>query len=423
MTEVPVFEVEIDGIASSGAGVGRLPEGRAVFVHRTAPGERVRIRLTEEKKRWARGRLVEILEASSERRAAPCPHYDRCGGCTLEHLEYASQLRWKGRIVADALERIGGLSAEVPPVDPSPREFGYRSRVTLTLRRLGGDRVVAGFHELGRPGRIVDLGGECLLPDPAISRVWEGIREGWGPGARALPAGRELRLTLRSLEEGVLLVIEGGTGEGDLVELLRRVDGLVAAWRVDDGGSRAVAGPEVLTESFLGEAVEIRGSVFLQVNRAAGEGLQRRLLEVVGDPADLDVVDAYCGLGVLGRLLARRGARVVGIESDPEAVRGARADASPRQEIVDGPVEVELPGTLPADLVLLNPPRQGLDDRVPEILVASTVERLVYVSCDPATLARDLKRLSPTYRVRSVEAFDLFPQTAHVEVVTVLERA
>lgn len=423
MTESSSVDVEIDGIASSGAGVGRLPEGRAVFVHRTAPGERVRIRLTREKKRWAEGRLVEVLDESPERREAPCPHYDRCGGCTLEHLEYETQLRWKGRIVSDALERIGGISREPPEVVPSPQEFHYRSRITLTLRRLGGDRVVAGFHELERPGRIVDIGEDCLLPESAIAGVWGRMRRHWGPGARALPSGKELRLTLRSLDPGVLLVVEGGRGAGDLPALLGRVEGLVAAWRVDDAGVRHVAGLDVVGDRFLGEDVEIRGSAFLQVNRAAGEALQGRLLDRVGDPDGLHVVDGYCGLGVVGRILARRGARVTGIELDPEAVRGARADAEAGQQIVEGRVEEELTDRLPADLLVLNPPRHGLDEALPEILSASTVPRILYVSCDPATLARDLGRLAPTYRVRSLEAFDLFPQTAHVEVLAELERS
>lgn len=422
MSPTDLVDVEIDGISSEGAGVGRLPDGRAVFVHRTAPGETVRIRLTEEKKRWARGRLVQVLDEAPERREAPCPHYDRCGGCSLEHLGYEAQLHWKGRIVADALARIGGIDAPVPEVVPSPRRLRYRSRITLTLRRIGDSRVVAGFHEIERPGRIVDVGGECLLPEPEIARVWDRLREAWGPGARALPAGRELRLTLRSLAEGVLLVIEGGRGRGDLPELVRRVEGLVAVWRVNEDGSRRVVGPEMLTEEFLGEGVEIRGSAFLQVNRAAGEALQHRLLDRIGDPTGLRIVEAYCGLGVVGRFLARGGARVTGIEMDAEAARGARAGSATGQEIVEGRVEDRLPEALPADLVILNPTRTGLHEEIPSILTESAPSRIVYVSCDSATLARDLDRLSSRYELRVLEAFDLFPQTAHVEVVADLGR-
>ena len=414
--------VDIHGLSSEGAGVGRLPDGRAVFVHRTAPGEKARIRVTEEKKRWARGRLLEILEEAPERREAPCPHYDRCGGCTLEHLEYEAQLRWKGQIISDALQRIGGLDAPVPDVVPSPKRIRYRSRVTLTLKRIGDSRVVAGFHELERPGRILDLGGECLLLEPEIARVWDRLRASWGPGARALPAGRELRLTLRSLAEGVLLVVEGGKGRGDIEALVEQVEGLVAVWRVDEAGSRRVVGPEMLTEEFLGEGVEIRGAAFLQVNREAGEALQRRLLERIGDPAGLQIVEAYCGVGIVGRHLARKGARVTGIEMDAEAVRGARAGAPDGQTIVEGRVEERLAELLPADLVLLNPPRTGLHDDIPQILGKDPPPRVVYVSCDPATLARDLDRLSCSHELRGLEAFDLFPQTAHVEVVADLGR-
>lgn len=422
MTASHGVEVEVHGIASGGAGVGRLPDGRVVFVHRTAPGERVRVRITDEKKRWAKGQVVELLERAPERREAPCPHYDRCGGCTLEHLSYPAQLRWKGRIVADAMERIGGHPVEPPEVRPSPTELRYRSRVTLTLRRLGQGRVVAGFHELDRPDRIVDLDGECLLPVPEVGAVLDRLRTDWGSNAGLLPGGDELRLTLRRVREGVILVISGGRGRGDPETLLERVDGLVAVWRQEEsGGSRCIAGRSDTTERFMGAVVPVRGSVFLQVNREAGEAVQRRALELVGEPGGRRIVDAYCGLGIGGRLLAERGARVTGIELDRDAVRGARSGAPDGFEVLRGPVEDRLPDALPAEVVILNPPRTGLHDRVPDILLESSPSRIVYVSCDPATLARDTGRLAGGYRLEELDAFDLFPQTAHVECVAAFD--
>lgn len=414
-------EVRVHGIGAGGAGVGRLPDGRVVFVHRTAPGERARIRVTSEKKSWARGRLVEIIDRAPERREPPCPHYDRCGGCTLEHLTYPAQLHWKGRILADALERIGGLSVDPPEVRASPREVRYRSRITLTLRRPEGDRVVAGFHELEEPDRIVDLGGECLLPDPEIGTVLDRLRDAWGPGARLLPAGEELRLTLRRVREGVVLVVSGGRGSGDPDSLLDRVEGLVSIWRNGEAGSRRLAGREEVTERVLGEVVPVRGGAFLQVNREAGDALHRRVLELLDPPAGRRIVDAYCGVGVVGRILARGGARVTGIELDPDAVRCARRGAPEGLDVLEGAVEDRLSETLPADVVLLNPPRTGLHDRIPEILLRSGPPRVVYVSCDPATLARDAKRLAEGYGLATLDAFDLFPQTAHVESVAVFE--
>ena len=422
MTGHDGVEVEVHGIAAGGAGVGRLPDGRAVFVHRTAPGERVRIRLTEEKKRWARGRVVEIVRAAPERREAPCPHYDRCGGCSLEHLRYAAQLHWKGRIVADAMERIGDNPVNAPPVRPSPRQHRYRSRVTLTLRRENGGKVVAGFHALEDPGRIVDLGGECLLPESEVARVLDRLRAAWGPGAALLPSGEELRLTLRRVREGVILVVEGGRDGGRPRELLERIEGLVAVWTKDGSGrARCAAGTEETTESFLGRVVPVRGTAFLQVNREAGEAVLRRALEAVGDPSGRRIVDGYCGLGVGGRLLAEEGGRVTGIELDGEAVRGARRDAPEGFRVLQGTVEERLAEALPADVVMLNPPRTGLHRRIPEILADARPRRVVYVSCDPATLARDTERMAAAYRLTELEAFDLFPQTAHVECVAVFE--
>ncbi len=413
--------VEITGIAAGGAGVGRLADGRAIFVHRTAPGDLAEVRVVEEKRSWARGELVRLQRSAPERRPAPCPHYDRCGGCTLEHLEYSAQLAAKARIVADAFQRIGGLEVEAPEVVPSPAEFRYRNRVSFTLLRLGGDRVVAGFHEIGRPARIVDITEACLLPEPAIAKVWGHLRTAWGPNAQRLPSGRRLRLTLRASAGGeVALVIDGGFTVGRPNELLRDVPGLAAIWHRPAGrGSplRLIAGREELSESWEDEEVGVSGAVFLQVNRGAAALLEGYVLDRAGDVDGLRVVDAYCGVGMHARRLAREGARVVGIELDEAAVEAARAAAPEGATFLAGRVEDLLGDALPADLVILNPPRAGLEATVPERLRAQPPDRLLYISCNPATLARDVSRLGPGFRVESIRCFDLFPQTSHVETV------
>jgi 23S rRNA (uracil1939-C5)-methyltransferase len=421
--------VEIHGIAAGGAGVGRLPDGRAVFVHRTAPGEEVDIRLLEEKGRWARGEVVGVRRESEARRPPPCPHYDRCGGCTLEHLQYDAQLRAKREIVVEALRRIGGIEVEpreapALAVIPSPLEFRYRNRVSFTLLRMVGNRVVAGFHEINRPGRVVDITGACLLPEPAIGAAWSRLREEWGVGAHRLPSGRQLRLTLRGSAAGeVVLVVEGGYGPGRPEELLARVPELTAIWHRPTGkGSRLtlVAGREVVAESWADEEVGLSGAVFLQVNRGAAALLEAYLAELAGEVRGVRIVDAYCGVGLLARRFAREGATVVGIELDEAGVAEGRGVGPPGVEFVVDRVEVALPAALPAELVIVNPPRTGLDPAVPEALRAASPKRLIYVSCDPATLARDLARLGPGFQVRSLRCFDLFPQTAHVETVVEL---
>jgi 23S rRNA (uracil1939-C5)-methyltransferase len=416
--------VEIRGIGAGGAGVGRLPDGRAVFVHRTAPGEVVETRVVEEHRRWARGVAVRVVREAPDRRVAPCPHYDLCGGCTLEHLSYPAQLRAKATIVAEALRRIGGLDVDIPEVVPSPAEFRYRNRVSFTLIRLGGGRVVAGFHELERPGRIVDITEACLLPEPAIGEVWGQLRAEWGEDAHRLPSGRRLRLTLRASAEGeVALLVEGGYAPGRAEELVSRIPRLAAVWHRPGGGEEApvlLAGREALAETWADEEVGLSGAVFLQVNRGAAQRLEAYVQELAGEVAGRRVVDAYCGIGLHSRRLARKGAEVVGIELDARAVEIARASAPAGAHYIAGRVEEHLAQALPADLVILNPPRAGLDAAVPAALAERPPARIVYVSCDPATLARDLGRLAPRFGIGSVRCFDLFPQTAHVETVVEL---
>jgi 23S rRNA (uracil1939-C5)-methyltransferase len=444
-------DVRVRAIAAGGAGVADLPDGRVAFVHRTAPGDRARVRITAEKRSWAKAELVAVGQPGPGRRPAPCPFYERCGGCTLEHLAYSEQLRWKGRIVADALGRIGRIDVPPPAVEPSPQELRYRNRVTFTLRRLagptraargavppprvatgghgpsGGTRVVAGFHELDHPERVLDLTGSCLLPEEPIARVWDALRAAWGGGAERLPAGPRLRLTLRTVAEGVVLVVDGGSGSWAPDALLRDVHGLVAIWH-QGGGARApllVAGSARAHELWLGEPVRPGARAFLQVNRGAAERLHAAVMAAAvpwdRSAAGLSVVDAYCGVGVYGRTLARAGARVTGIELDPEAAAAARAGAPEGFRVIEGAVEARLGDALPAALAILNPPRTGVDERVTTQLSASSVERVIYVSCDPATLARDLGRLAG-YTLAGLHAFDLFPQTAHVETVAVLRR-
>ncbi|MGH7475005.1 MAG: class I SAM-dependent RNA methyltransferase [Longimicrobiales bacterium] len=413
--------VEITGIGSGGAGVGRLPDGRAVFVHRTAPDDVARVRVTLSKPRWARAELVQLEHASPQRRPAPCPFYDRCGGCTLEHLTYQAQLAVKSAIVAEALARIGGLAVTAPQVAPSPCEFRYRNRVSFTLLRFGR-RVIAGFHEIHRPARVIDIDGRCRLPEPALAQAWDALRSGWGDAAARLPAGERLRLTLRATLGGdASLLIDGGDNDGAPDELLENVPQLRAIWGRPHAGARTrlLAGDTELDEDWDGETIRLGAAAFTQVNRAAAERLERFVIERALAEQTSQVVDAYCGIGLHARRLAARGVRVTGIEVDPEALSEARRGA-PSATFLEGRVEDLLPRTLPADLVILNPPRAGLHARVPGFLIERPPRRLLYVSCDPATLARDVQRLAPTFAVRAVACFDLFPQTAHVESVAEL---
>ena len=421
MIESPV-SLRIRGIGAGGVGVADLPDGRVVFVPRTAPEDLVMVRVVQEKERWARGEVEEILEEGSGRIKAPCPSYDACDGCSLQHLAYEDQLHWKGRIVGDALRRIGGLSVDDPEVVASPVELQYRNKITIIFRRLSGGRVVAGFHDRRNRKRILDMGTECLLPEKALVELWGALRGNWGQGGRNLPSGRELRLTLRVGEGGGALLIRGGKGDGAPLELLKDVPGLTSIWREERGGKvRHLAGEKALEMSWLDSRIEVTGGAFVQVNQKAGELLQRHVMELAGSLAEKSVVEGYCGAGFRGKKLARAGATVVGIELDPQGVSEARRDAPPSFQVVEGKVENTLADHLPVDLLLLNPPRSGLDSMIPELLRNHPTRQVIYVSCDPATLARDLKRMGEGYEVMGLRSFDLFPQTGHVETVVSLQ--
>jgi 23S rRNA (uracil1939-C5)-methyltransferase len=337
-------------------------------------------------------------------------------------MEYDAQLAAKSAIVADALARIGGIDVDAPIVVASPKQLGYRNRVSFTLVRLRDGSVRAGFHELERPDRVLDIDESCLMPEPAVSEAWGAIRRAWGKGASRLPSGTRLRLTVRATAAGrSSLLVQGGYGPGRPDELLARVSSLDAIWHQPGATDVPVllAGTADLSESWQGEDLSLGGAMFLQVNREAAALLDEYVIAIAGDVSQRTVVDAYCGVGLHARRLARLGANVSGIELDAQAVSEARR-AVPDARFTAARVEDALPSMLPADLVIVNPPRTGVAEDALAALRERPPARIIYISCDPATLARDLGRLRPSFELKSLRCFDLFPQTSHVESVAEL---
>jgi 23S rRNA (uracil1939-C5)-methyltransferase len=320
-------------------------------------------------------------------------------------------------VVADTLRRIGHLQIETPQVERSPHEFHYRNRASFTLLRAGG-RVIAGYHVLENPGRILDVDERCLLLEPSLTAAWRALRDCWGPQAALLPAGARLRLTLRTAAAGCSLLIEGGQGRGQPEAILDAVPGLRSIWSRRDAAdrSRRIAGAAALDEHWGVETIALRGGVFVQVNRAMAAHLEAYVLERAGSVQGRRVVDAYSGSGAYTSRLMRAGAHVTGIEMDADATAEAAARL-PDARFLVGPVEKLLPQVLPADIVIANPPRAGMHHDACNALRATPPRQLLYVSCDPATLARDVARLGPAFAIASIRCFDMFPQTAHVETV------
>jgi 23S rRNA (uracil1939-C5)-methyltransferase len=404
--------VRIERIAAGGDGVGRLADGRTVFVPRSAPGDTVRLRDVTRQARFARARIAAIEEASPDRAAPACPHYvaDECGGCQLQHLALPVQQRVRRGIVGDALRRIGRLDVPDPPLEPSPQAWRYRSRVTLHASGSGG-RI--GYHRLGRPGDIFAL-DECHLASDAVTGLWQGVRH----HRRLLPEGLA-DLTLRESRDGTRHVLarnaapQAWSRGGELARALV-ADGVAATvWWQPPGGVARVMG---------GEGVE-GGSVFEQVHPAMGDRLRAHAVERLGPTEGAHAWDLYAGIGEATVLLREGGATVESVERDRRAVALAARRLGDGARPVAGAVEEVVGSLRQPDLVLTNPPRGGMDPRVTARLAERPPARLAYVSCDPATLARDLGRLGAAMRLVEVTAFDLFPQTAHVETVAILERA
>jgi 23S rRNA (uracil1939-C5)-methyltransferase len=396
--------LDIESIAAGGDGVARH-EGLVVFVPRTAAGDRVVARVTK-KGRLARG-VVERLERASGDRVAPeCPHYerDRCGGCQLQHISLAAQREAKRAIIRDSMRRIGRRDVPLPELRGGERAWRYRRKLTLALRR-DGTRWRAGLHAFDDPGRVFAL-DDCLIADERLIAIW---KEVLAAHAR-FPDAVALRGSARLLGERAALVMEGGIAWREHAEFFAGVPSLAALWWKPEGGARRLLHDRR-------ERAE-PGASFAQVNPEMAERLAAFTVDAVMAHAPATVVDAYAGAGDVAVALAGRGVRVTAIELDEEASRWSASLLSGESRAVQARVEDALAAVLPADVVLLNPPRAGVDARVTALLAAGAaqVRAIVYVSCDPATLARDVARLGG-WRVARLTAFDLFPQTAHVETV------
>ena len=405
--------VRIDRIAGGGDGVGRLADGRAVFVPRTAPGDEVEIVLAKSAARFARGRVARILEAGPGRVEPACPHYERdgCGGCQLQHLAPDGQREARRSIVGDAIRRIAKLPLDVDPsLEPAASPWGYRAKITLA--RGGGGKT--GYHSLDG-GPVFELEA-CHLAAPALNALWGRLRGARRHWPRALE-----RLVLRlDRQAGEHLVFE--TGPGPIWNGGRGLHRDVAAeapltvwWRPSGGAARAMAGAETAYPA----------TAFEQVNPAMGDRVRSRAIEALGEVNGRRVWDLYAGIGETSTRLAQAGAVVQSVEWDRGALAVAeelQRDFGRRIDRVAGAVELVVGSLGSPDLVVTNPPRTGMHREVVAELARRRPDRIVYISCDAATLARDLGGLAG-YRLAGLEAFDLFPQTAHVESVAILERA
>lgn len=405
-------ELTLDGIAQGGEGVGRW-QGRVVFARGGLPGEQVRVQLTERRDAYARGTVTAVLAPSPERAPLRLPNADHM---PWQHIAYQAQLRFKRQILADQLAKFGGLS-DVPVADTLPVSEPWHYRNAARLHAQHGQ---IGYHAADSRALQPITADPLLLPllNEALAALQEVLR----------PDDGLTQVVMRASETHGY-VVAALHGSGDLRPLAQR-------WRT---ACSALAGvvlprpPAIGADHSIEEIEEIsfrlQPGTFFQVNRAAARTLLRLIREGLGKYASGHLLDLYCGAGAFTLPLARHAAAVVGVEEHPAALADAEASAAANDvrnvHFITGPVERVLAGLDgPFATAVLDPPRRGCHPAALEALLRHAPTRIVYVSCHPATLARDLKALvAGGYRVASVQPVDLFPQTAHIESVTVLTHA
>ena len=439
----------IHGYTAEGMGVGRTEEGMAVFVPGAAREDVLQVRLVKVLKHYAFGRIEEIVTPSPHRIAADCPAFGKCGGCDFRHLTYEEELWLKARRVHDAMTRIGGFDLPVPEITPSPRTAGYRNKGQFPVGRTA-EGTVFGFYR-SRSHQLIPLEACALQSEEACTLAKAVCR--WADEAGAAPYDEETHTGLlrhiyvRQGEAGLhltLVVREDKLPAPQLLidrcrEAVPALCGIVInandvpGNRVLGRDCRTLWGDGRLEDELMGNRFRLSPLSFYQVNHGQTENLYACAARLAAPDKETEALDLYCGVGTITLTLAGHCKHVVGVEIVPAAIEDAKENAA-RNRIENARFLCADAGTAAAKLaeegfrpgvIVVDPPRKGLDEAAVKAVCAMAPDRIVYVSCDCASLARDAKLLQAEggYVPTFVQAFDMFPRTANVETVALLEKA
>ena len=451
MKKNDLLQIKIEAMGNAGEGIGKI-DGYPLFVKDALPGDLAEVRVTKVKKTYAFARLERVLEASPERTEPRCPLHRRCGGCQIQALSYEKQLEYKEQKVREDLIRIGGFAD--PPVSPvlgMDEPYHYRNKAQFPFGRDREGRIVTGFYA-GRTHTIVP-GTDCAIGVPENKQILELIldfmeKHGIAPydetTGKGLLRHALIRKGFATGELMVCLVINGRSFPHveELADRLFEIPGMTSfSLNVNQKNTNVILGEEVIsvrgqtyiTDRIGGVSYQISPLSFYQVNPVQTEKLYRTALEYAGLTGGETVWELYCGIGTISLFLARGAGQVYGVEVVPQAVEDARrnADLNGITNVVFylGKAEEVLPEKyekdgIRADVIVVDPPRKGCDSACLETMLRMEPERIVYVSCDPATLARDLKILCADgrYELSKVQPVDMFPHTAGIENVAQLFR-
>lgn len=404
-----MHHVQLTNLVYGGECIGRLADGRAVFVPYGLPGEIVSIEIVEDKKRYARGKIVEIVQPSPERIQPRCGHFGVCGGCHYQHISYPAQLAAKKAILTDLHHRIAGI--ENPPVEdiePSQSPWFYRNSIQFHLSPDGR----LGYQKWGS-NQVVPI-NECYLPEEPLNELWPRL------DFEPLPDLEKIDLRLGSGDE-ILLALESSSAEMPEFE----VDLPLSAVHLSPAGLIVLAGDDHLGMEILGRPFKVSARSFFQVNTAQAEKMVNTLLEWLPVSKQTTMLDIYCGVGLFSAFFAPKVGRCIGIELSESACEdyAANLDEFDNVELYIGAAEKILPALgVKAQVAVLDPPRAGVDPLALDALVDIRPEVIAYVSCDPSTLARDTARLLKAgYQLERVKPFDLFPHTYHIESISLFK--
>ena len=440
--------ITVHGYTAEGMGVGRTDDGMAVFVPGAARGDKLEVLLVKVLKHYAFGKIQTVLEPSPHRVEADCPHFGRCGGCDFRHLTYEEELWLKARRVHDAMTRIGGFDLPVPPITGSPDIDRYRNKGQFPVGK-GETGTVYGFFR-SRSHQLIPL-SDCKLQSAESCALAAAVCR-WADEAGVAPydeerhAGILRHIYVRQGKAGLHLTLvvrkDNLPRETRLAELCREavpaLCGIVVNVNPDRGNRvlglscRTLWGDGRLEDDLMGNTYRLSPLSFYQVNHAQTENLYACAARWAAPDRDTEALDLYCGVGTITLTLADHCKTVMGVEIVPAAIEDARENAA-RNGIENARFLCADAGTAAAKLaaegfrpgvIVVDPPRKGLDEAAVKALCDMAPRRIVYVSCDCASLARDAKMLFAQggYRPVQVEAFDMFPRTANVETVALLER-
>ena len=444
-----IIEVNITGLGSSGEGVGKA-DGFTVFVHGALPGEKVSVKLFQVKKSYASGRILNILEESPQRVKPQCAFYEKCGGCQLQHLNYEGQLNVKRQQVKDAIERIGHITGcEVLPVLGMENPWHYRNKMQFPAAKTEGKIQIGCYAALTHNVINID---DCLIQKQANNKIMQVVRQ-WmqqfnisaydettGKGVVRHVMGRAGAKTCE-----VMAVIVTACYDiphaGELVTMLKtEVDGLKSIVQninkkrtniIMGAKNRVLYGKSTIKDRLGNLKFNISPLSFFQVNSAQTEKLYATALDFAALSGKETVIDCYCGTGTISLYLAQKARKVYGIEIVEPAIKDANENAKANNianaEFICGDAAVEMPALLKSgvkpDTVLLDPPRAGCDKKVLAAIAGVKPEKIVYVSCNPASLARDMAFLTENgYKAVKAQPVDMFPMTSHIETVCLLSK-